>query len=365
MFDQLYAQVPEVTLSVPSIGVLNVTPYLTALALFLVLLVAFRIVHQVLLARLERFSARTATKIDDILIRVVRRVRVWAYTIIALTLSLKVMVTMPWLDRALTAVLLFTLFLEVVRALTLLIDYAVSRHLVKSDEEGAPDPNSETAVQMLSLIARIVLWVVGFLFILSNLGIEITSLIAGLGIGGIAIGLALQAILGDLFSSFAIYFDKPFKVGDFIIVGDTLGTVERIGIKTTRLRALQGEEIVISNAELTSSRIHNYKRMAKRRIVFSFGVTYETPYEIIKRIPQLVAELFDAVENTELERAHFASFGDSALNFEVVYYVLASDYTMYMDIQQDINLKIMEIFARENVSFAHPTQTLYVHAEQD
>ena len=204
------------------------------------------------------------------------------------------------------------------------------------------------------------LWAIGLLLILSNLGIDVTSLIAGLGIGGIAIAFALQNILSDLFGSFSIYFDKPFKIGDFIVAGAHSGVVEKIGIKTTRLRALQGEEIVISNTELTSARVQNFKKMEKRRIVSSFGILYETPIEKIKNVKQIVKNIFDSLENTELGRIHFKELGDFSLNFEVVYNITTGDYDVYMDAQEKFNFALVEAFEKEGIGFAYPTQKVFL-----
>jgi MscS family membrane protein len=177
---------------------------------------------------------------------------------------------------------------------------------------------------------------------------------------GVAIAFAFQNILEDLFSSFAIVFDKPFKIGDFIIVGDKLGVVEKIGIKTTRIKSLQGEEIVISNKELTSAQVRNFKKMETRRISFSFGVTYQTPTEKLKGIPKTVESIIEETDNVRFDRAHFNEFGDSALLFEVVYYVEGNDYNMYMDAQQQINLKIKESFEKDGIEMAYPTQTIFL-----
>jgi len=196
------------------------------------------------------------------------------------------------------------------------------------------------------------------------MGVDITALIAGLGIGGIAVALALQNVLGDLFASLSIVLDKPFVIGDFIIVDDLLGTVEHIGLKTTRVRSLFGEQLVFSNSDLLNSRIRNYKRMHERRIVFSLGVTYQTPYEKLAAIPDIIREIIELQEQVRFDRAHFKEYGDFALEFEIVYYMLVPDYNAYMDTQQAINLALYERFEKEGISFAYPTQTLYVSAEQ-
>jgi len=196
--------------------------------------------------------------------------------------------------------------------------------------------------------------------VLTNLGIEITPLIASLGVGGIAIAIALQSVLSDLFSAFAIYFDKPFKEGDFIIVGNDMGTVQRIGIKTTRIKSLQGQELIVSNSELTSTRVNNYQRMEERRIVFNFGVEYSTSLSKLKKINKIVEKIFKEVNGARLDRVHFHQFGDFSLNYEVVYYVKSPEYAKYMDVQQEINFKLKEYFEKERIVFAFPTQTLFV-----
>ncbi|MEO0578147.1 MAG: mechanosensitive ion channel family protein, partial [Pseudomonadota bacterium] len=196
--------------------------------------------------------------------------------------------------------------------------------------------------------------------ILSNLGVNITALVAGLGVGGIAIALAAQNILGDLFASLSIILDKPFVVGDFLAVDSYLGSVERVGIKTTRLRSLSGEQLVFSNNDLLGSRVRNYGRLHERRIVFSIGVTYETTPAKLKAIPTILREAVEAEQDVRFDRAHFKSYGDFALIFEIVYYVLVADYNRYMDIQQSINFALFERLAEEGVAFAYPTQTVYV-----
>lgn len=217
-----------------------------------------------------------------------------------------------------------------------------------------------TRIRPLRAIAVFVVWIAGLLFLLDNLGFDVTAVVAGLGIGGIAVALAAQTVLGDLFSYFVILFDKPFEIGDFLIFGDVLGTVERIGVKTTRLRSLGGEQIIVSNADLTGSRVRNYKRMEQRRVVFKIGVVYETPLEQLKSIPGIIREIIEREPLVTFDRAHFAGYGDWNLNFEVVYYVSSSDYNLYMDIQQRINLAIFEAFDERGIEFAYPTQTVHL-----
>ncbi|MDO9079933.1 MAG: mechanosensitive ion channel family protein, partial [Desulfuromonadales bacterium] len=208
---------------------------------------------------------------------------------------------------------------------------------------------------------NVVIWVLGLMFLLDNLGFKITSVVAGLGIGGIAIALAAQTVLGDLFNYFVIFFDRPFEVGDFLVIDDKKGTVEHIGIKTTRIRSLGGEILVFHNTDLTNSRIHNYKKMERRRVVFQVGVVYQTTPDNLENLPLIMKEIIEKQEDATFDRAHFASLGDFSLNFEVVYYVLGDDYAHYMDIQQGINLAIFREFKEKGIEFAYPTQTLFMN----
>src|SRR5690606_21487904 len=210
----------------------------------------------------------------------------------------------------------------------------------------------------VTLILSVVIWSLAILFFINNLGYNVAAILTGLGIGGIAIALATQTILADLFNYFVLFLDRPFEVGDFVAVDDKSGTVEAIGIKTTRVKALTGEQLVFSNTDLTNSRLHNFKRMERRRIVFTFGVAYKTPKQKLKRIPDIVREAVGAQEQTLFDRAHFVSYGDFSLIFEVVYFVLSDDYNLYMDIQQAINLHLYEAFQKEQIEFAFPTQNM-------
>jgi len=222
------------------------------------------------------------------------------------------------------------------------------------------DPASVTTLNLLNFIGRIVLWTIVLLLVLDNLGVNITALVAGLGVGGIAVALAVQTILGDLFASLSIVLDKPFVVGDFLIVDDLLGAVEYVGLKTTRIRSLSGEQLVFSNSDLLSSRIRNYGRMYERRVLFSVGVTYQTPRDKLIKIPVIIRDAVERQDKTRFDRSHFKAYGDFALVFESVYYVLGPDYNEYMDIQQAINLHLHECFEQEGIEFAYPTQTVFV-----
>lgn len=223
-------------------------------------------------------------------------------------------------------------------------------------------PEGATALSLLTFAAQVALWAMVLLAALDQLGFNITALVAGLGIGGVAVALAVQSILGDLFASLSIVLDKPFAVGDFIVIDDLRGEVERVGIKTTRVRSLDGELLVFANGDLLKSRIRNFQRMRERRVLFTLGVTYQTAADKLKAIPLWLREAVQAQPRARFDRAHFKEYGDSAPVFEIVYYVLDRDYNLYMDVQQAINFAIHERFAREGVEFAYPTHTLHVHA---
>lgn len=225
--------------------------------------------------------------------------------------------------------------------------------------KATPDSSWHTAKGLISFGLQGILWSLVLLLALDNLGIDITALVTGLGIGGIAAALAINNILGDLFASLSIILDKPFVVGDFIVVGDLSGTVERIGIKSTRIRSLSGEQIVFSNSDLLSSRIRNYKRMLERRILFQVGVIYETPSEKLKAIPGWIKEIVERQSQARFDRAHLKSFGAYSLDFEVVYFMLTPDYLTYMDTQQAINQALFDTFLENKVEFAYPTQVEY------
>ncbi|MBB5438163.1 small-conductance mechanosensitive channel [Pedobacter sp. AK017] len=228
------------------------------------------------------------------------------------------------------------------------------------------EENSESKEKQaggLIVIANVIIWILGIIFLMDNLGYNVTTLIAGLGVGGIAIALAAQAVLGDLFSYFVIFFDRPFEIGDFVVVGDKNGVIEYIGIKTTRIRTLSGEQLICSNTDLTNSRLHNFKRMQKRRIIFSLGVTYHTSHAQLSKIPELIKKVIANRPKLQFDRSHFSGYGDFSLNFETVYYVLDPDYNVYMDNQQAIYLDIFEAFEQRGIEFAYPTQTLFVNSE--
>jgi small-conductance mechanosensitive channel len=212
------------------------------------------------------------------------------------------------------------------------------------------------------IVVKGFVWVIGLLTLARNFGFDVSTLLASLGVGGIAIALASQAILGDLFSYLVIFFDKPFEIGDFVILNtDVMGTIEYIGIKTTRIRSLSGEQLILSNTNMTNATIHNYKRMEQRRVVFKVGVVYETTSQLLQRIPELLkAMVLEQPEHIRFDRAHLLEYGSYSVNFEVVYFIDNPDFNLFMDIQQRILFRIHEEFSKSGIEFAYPTQTIFV-----
>jgi small-conductance mechanosensitive channel len=261
---------------------------------------------------------------------------------------------LPWLSAMAVAAMIVQ---TTVWALAL-VDLAADRYR----EKALPTDSARiSSLRAISFAVKLLILIVAILLLLDNIpGVKITTLVASLGIGGVAVALAVQNILSDLFASFSIMFDRPFVIGDFIIVDDYMGTIEHIGLKTTRIRSLSGEQLVFSNNDLLKSRIRNYKRMSERRVVFTIGVLYQTPIDKLREIPVWIKNIIVTQGLTRFDRAHFRSFGDYSLIFETVYYVLDPDYNRYMDIQQAINLAICEKFESEGIKFAFPTRTIHI-----
>lgn len=309
--------------------------------------------------RVSALAERTTNQWDDVLLDALQQTRTVFLLIVALYVG----------SLALVLPSNVALLLERVAVIALVIQGGLwSATAITSWVQGyrdrvlEEDPSSATTMSAVSFVGRLVLWVVVLLLILDNLGIDITALITGLGIGGIAVALALQNVLGDLFASLSIVLDKPFVIGDFLIMDDYMGRVEHIGLKTTRLRSLSGEQLIFSNGQLLNARIRNYGRMYERRVVFTIGVTYDTPADQLERIPGLIRTMIEAKERTRFDRSHFKGYGDSALQIETVYYVLDPDYNVYMDIQQELNLEIYRTFEEEGIEFAFPTRTVFWRA---
>lgn len=337
----------------------SITHALAAIGTFLLILLALLLARRIIANRLGKLSQSNDDVLAlDIAEDVARATRSWFLFMLALFFGSRFLSTPDnvgvWIGRA-------TIIATFLQSGLWLSAGFVKAIQSKRQQQLEESPDSVAAMDILSFIARVTIWSFVLLAILDNLGVNITTMIAGLGVGGIAVALAAQNILGDLFASLSIVLDKPFVVGDFLVIGDFLGSVEKVGIKTTRLRSLSGEQLVFSNNDLLSSRIRNYGRMFERRVLFSIGVTYQTPLDKLKAIPDMLRNAVESQDKVRFDRAHFQKYGDFALIFEVVYYVLSADYSEYMDIQQAANFRIHEDFEANGIEFAYPTQTVYLN----
>lgn len=334
--------------------------WLLAAAVFVSVLLLFYICKWIAQRRLARLAARTTSRWDDAVVEAIQQTRFWLMAVVALYLASRVLAPPPPIAHLLQTAAVLAFILQAGLWGNLVIDRGLQSH---AERKLANDPASLMTITALVFIGKLALFTVLLLLALSNLGINVSALITGLGIGGIAVALAVQNILGDLLASMSIVFDKPFVPGDFIIVGDAMGTVQHIGLKTTRLTSLSGEQLIFSNNDLLQSRIRNFKRMTERRAVFNLSVTYQTEPEKLQQIPEIIRAAIESQPLTRFDRAHFARISPSSLDFEAVYYVLAPEMGTYMDTQQAINFSLFAQFANHKIKFAHPTQTVYLNAD--
>ena len=331
-----------------------------ALITFLVTFTVLPLVKGYIGARQRRWTPADREHLHDaielavLLVDRTSRLFLW---VVALYLGSRQLALPPRVERVFTIGIVVLFWFQVglwgMAAARFLLDKRMRR-------SGAPDPHLAGSLELIMFVIAIAIWSTAALLALANLGVNVIPLLAGLGIGGVAIALAVQTVLSDVLASVSIALDKPFAIGDFLILDTFMGTVEHIGVKSTRLRSLWGEQIIMSNADILASRVRNYGRMYERRVVFQFGVTYDTPLEALRAIPAVVRRIIESQEKTRFDRCHFMSYADSSLQFETVYYVLAADYNVYADLQQAINLAIFEEFQKMGVEFAIPTRTLHI-----
>lgn len=335
----------------------SVLEWLLAIVLTVLLFLVLRITLAWVKRHVRRITSKTLSGWDDGVTQTLETTKGWFLLLVSVYLGSLVLELSGKSRDIVETVAILALLLQAALWGTKLLKFVIEHYMNQRRES---DPALATTVSAMSFIGNLVLWSVVILLALDNLGVEVTALVAGLGVGGIAVALAAQNILGDLFASLSIVLDQPFVMGDFIIVGDQMGTVEKVGLKTTRVRALSGEQLVFANTDLLQSRIRNFKRMRERRVVFAIGVVYETPRTKLTEIPRIIREIVESQEGARFDRSHFKEFADFSLNFETVYYVEVPDYNVYMDVQQAINLAIFERFAAEGIDFAYPTRKLFV-----
>lgn len=329
--------------------------YVTAIFLFGGLVLLLKIIEKMALSRIRKLSGDRPHHAVSLLIQNFEKIVIPTLYFAAFYFSFRTLVTDPQLGIGFRNIWLAVLSIQTIRLLIVAALYIAENYWLQKNQQTAGTFAAKTALGLL----QFVIWAVGVIFLLDNLGFNVSAVVAGLGIGGVAVALAAQTILGDLFNYFVIFFDRPFEEGDFIIFDDYMGVIENIGIKSTRIRSLGGEQIVISNSNLTGAKIRNYKRMAERRVLFKIGIVYETPMEKVKKVPEILKGILKSIPKVRIDRAHFKSFGDYSLDFEIVYYVLSPDYNIYMDTQQQINLEIMNAFIKEGIEFAYPTAVEY------
>lgn len=333
----------------------------TALIIFLFSFTVLKLGTLFVTKKLEKIAPKTENKVDDTFHVIFRSTGTLFLFLTSVFLGSVVLEIEGKTDTYIDVGYVLIILVQTAIWGNAVITFFVDEYKTKKFES---DGSSVTTYSAIAFAIRLLLFSALLLLALDNLGFNVTTLVAGLGVGGIAIALAVQNILGDLFASLSIVLDKPFVLGDFIIVDNFLGVVEKIGLKTTRIRSLSGEQLVFSNNDLLSSRIRNFKRMEERRIAFSIGVTYQTTAEQLEKIPEIIRAIIENGERTRFDRSHFKEYGTFSLNFESVYYIDDPDYNLYMDIQQDINMKIFRAFEKENIEFAYPTQTLFVNNQE-
>jgi small-conductance mechanosensitive channel len=306
----------------------------------------------------SQWAKRTKTKIDDEILRNIKAPVLLLATLFGLFYALNSLSFLAPYSSMLEAIFTVAQILIVTFIITRVIN-VLANWLAQRARAGKRV--SEHILFVFKQIIKAAVYVFALLAILATFNIDLSGVVVGLGVGGIAIALALQNVLSDVFSAFSIFFDRPFEVGDFIVIGDYAGTVKKIGVKSTRLQLLQGEELVISNRELTTTSLRNFRKLKKRRVLFMLSVAADTPVEKLRKIPRLIQGIIENVKSAEFDRAHFTEFGDFTLNFQIVYYMKTSDYNEYLDAQQTINLEIIEAFKKEGIVMPFPTQSVFVH----
>jgi small-conductance mechanosensitive channel len=335
----------------------TVMAYVIAAGSILIAWLIIKIVKKIVFRQIEKFAGKTANKYDDFLTGIIEKFIVpWLYIFTNYSIIQQLKLD-PRLNRVLDAAMAFVTMYFAVRLVNFMIHLLITSHMRRRGE-------TEERIQHLSgmlIVVKGFVWVIGLLTLARNFGFDVSTLLASLGVGGIAIALASQAILGDLFSYLVIFFDKPFEIGDAVTLSnDVTGTIEYIGIKTTRIRSVSGEQLVISNTNMTNSTIRNWKRMEQRRVAFKLGVVYRTSYRLLQQIPSLVKAIVLEQQQVRFDRAHLQEYGNYSINFEIVYFITAPDYNLFMDTHQAVLFRIHEEFSKLGIEFAMPTQTLFI-----
>lgn len=335
----------------------RVIDYSIAIVIFGIGIVITNVIQRLILSRLRKWSKKTINRFDDTLIQVIENTLIPLLYLGTFYVAIGNLILHPILKQAIDVLAVGIATVLGIRFCNLVIEKSLRLYLLNTPSD---NPTIEQSFKSFLPAIRTIIWGIGLIFLLDNLGFNIAAVVASLGIGGVAIALASQGVLQDLFSYFAILLDRPFEIGDFIVIGEFAGSVEHVGIKTTRMKSISGEELILANTDLTGSRIRNFKRMQRRRVEFQISLDYDTPLEVLKEMPDLIKKIVEERKNITFDRAHFSAYGDFSLDFQVVYFVNTSDYNEYMDTQQHINLRLKQEFEKRSVEFAYPTQITYL-----
>lgn len=332
----------------------TVSDYSVALGITLAAFLIFVAIKKIVLARFKEFAASTKNKIDDFVADLLDAVYPFLYLIMSIYVgSLFIIIQEPF-RQYFNYFCIVLILVYVMRLTNRVVNFAAANMLERKKVK------NEALAKFLTQLVNISLWLILGIMVLSNLGVNVTSLVAGLGIGGLAVGLALQDVLSDLFSGVSILLDKPFAIGDYVMIGSDDGIVKKIGIKTTRITTLQGEELIFSNKHIAASKISNFKRMKRRRMTINIGVEYSTPVKKLEKISSWIEEIIKKQELAEFDRCYFTEMADFSLVFEIVFYTNSNVYAEALAVKHEINLDILRTFEQEKVAVAFPTQTVHV-----
>ncbi|MDD2584265.1 MAG: mechanosensitive ion channel family protein [Bacteroidales bacterium] len=329
--------------------------YLLVIIVFVASYIILRIAKKVLVKHFRKLSKVAKIATGNVLADIISNIKSISLLVVSVYIASRFSEFSASLLKVINIVFLTVLVYEGIKVLQKILNFFIYQALKKDADEAQAKKTAKT----FNVFIQIILWSFGFLLILSNTGADVNSLLAGLGIGGIAVALAMQNILGDIFASFSILIDRPFQVGDFIKTGTESGVVEKIGIKTTHLKTLDGQTLIIANQELTTTRVENYRQVEKRRSLFTLGIVYETNQESLEKIPKIIKDIVEKYEVAEFDRCHFKSYGDFSLNFEVSFYLEVDDYKSFLDVVEKVNLDIFRAFKEKGIKFAYPTALHY------
>lgn len=336
---------------------------IAAIIFFALAIIVGWLVYHIFEYYFTRWAKKTKTTIDDEIIKNVKRPIYFLVLLIGFWYAVDQLIFLDAYSIYIGYIFLAAEVLLVAYIITRVINVLVSWYAERLTRKTKKEVSTNILVIFKKALHAVV-YIFAFLVLLYLSKIDLSGALVGLGVGGIAIAFALQNVLSDAFSAFSIFFDRPFEIGDFIVIGDDAGTVTHVSMKSTRIKLLRGEELVISNKAILDKSIHNYKKLKKRRIVFTIGVTYGTPIKKLRKIESMIREVIGKVQMCQIDRIHFRDFGAFSLNFEIVYFIDSSDYNTYMDIQQQINFGIAEAFEKEKIEIAFPTQTIYLTRNQ-